>query len=120
MVFEKNMEKEKMKEKKERQEIKRTLIDTKLCKFEGKLDDFIGKLIVAQQEAIRDKFDNVRVYFDIMIDDDGGDYPCIEVEASRLETVEEMKLRKSAEEARHKREQQERYEAVMEKYKDHD
>ena len=106
--------------KNKRQKITKLLIDTTLYSFEGPLDNFIEVLLKAKEEAKREKFDVVTVSFNIDYVDNNSEAPYIEVEASRLETIQEMKLRIAAEEARRRREEQETHDKVMEKYKDHD
>ena len=108
-----------MKEK--RQKITKLLIDTELYNLEGNFDNFIDRMLNAKEEAKRENFDVITVNFGVDIVGIDNDYvPHMEVEASRLETIQEMKLRIAAEEARHKREEQETHDKVMEKYKDHD
>jgi len=117
--FEKKERYKEMK-KNERQKIKKTLINVKLYKVEGSLDEFIKLLTRAKEEAKREGFNVVTVDFGIGVDEEDYDFPYMEVEASRLETVAEMKIRESAEKARKERESKEQYEAVMEEYKNHD
>jgi len=106
--------------KNERQEIKKTLIDTSLYNFEGPLDDLIEVLMKAKEEAKREGFNVVIVNFYVDWGSDNCEYPSIDVEASRLESINEMKIRKAAEKVRKERESKEQYKSVMEDYKDHD
>lgn len=87
-----------------RQEIKKSLLDKALYNFEGSLDEFIDVLIKVRDEAKRENYNNVTVSFY----NDYIDYPLvsdtelsyIDIKGSRLETDNEMKIRKNAEHVR--------------------